>query len=231
MLGLKNKEIPTEKVLDMQKQGLGSQEIISNLQNSGYKHEQIASAMDQAAVKREISNMGPPDQAPVNEDVPLALMNAPAPSGAQNEQIPQQEFQQQEYVPTDPSSTFAPEPLERASYDAIEEIAESIIKEKWNDMVKNVGDITQWKEKTDMELESVKQELIRTQQKFDDLQKALIGKVSEYSEGIIHLGTEMKALEKVLEKILSPLTKSVKDLQEVSEKLAKGKRTTRAKKK
>ncbi len=232
MLGQKNKEIPTEKVLDMQKQGLGNQEIISNLQNLGYKHEQIASAMDQVAVKNEISNMGLPEQAPVGNDVPLALMNAPAPSGSQEEPMPQQDYQQPTYTaPEDPSSTFAPEPLERASYDAIEEIAESIIKEKWSEMVRDVGDVTQWKQKTDMELESVKQELIRTQQKFDDLQNALIGKVSEYSEGIIHLGTEMKALEKVLEKILAPLTKSVKDLEKVSAKLATKKRATRTKKK
>ena len=233
MLGLKNKEIPTEKVLDMQKQGLGNQEIISNLQNMGYKHEQIASAMDQVAVKNEISNMGPPEQSPINNDVPLALMNAPAPSGTQDEPMAQENYYQQPNytAPEDNSSTFAPEPLERASYDAIEEIAESIIKEKWSEMVSNVGDITQWKEKTDMELESVKQELIRTQQKFEDLQNALIGKVSEYSEGIIHLGTEMKALERVLEKILAPLTKSVKDLQKVSERLATKKRATRAKKK
>jgi hypothetical protein len=231
MLGLKNKEIPTEKVLDMQKQGLGSQEIISNLQNLGYKHEQIASAMDQATVKNEISNMGPPEQPALEGDVPLALMNAPAPSNSQEEPASQQDYPPMEYAPTDQTAGFAPEPLERASYDAIEEIAESIIKEKWSEMVRSVGDITQWKERTDLDLENVKQELIRTQQKFDDLQKALIGKVSEYSEGIIHLGTEMKALEKVLEKILAPLTKSVKDLQIVSEKLATRKRAAPRKKK
>jgi len=226
MLGQKNKEIPTEKVLEMQKQGLENQNIISNLYVYLTKHEQIASAMDQSAVKREISNMEPPQQAPINE-TPLALMSAPSPSQSAEQEMPQQDFSAPE------PSGFAPEPLERASYDAIEEIAESIIKEKWNEMIKNVGDIKLWKERVDIDIEGVKQELIRTQEKFENLQKALMGKLSEYSEGIIDVGTEMKALEKVLEKILLPLTKSVKDLQIVSENLSKRptKRKTTTKKK
>jgi len=225
MLGTKNKEIPTEKVLDMQKQGMRGQEIISNLQSMGYKHEQIASAMDQAAVKREISEMDTSS----NNDVPLALMNAPSPSDYSTSQQ-QEDYSQFEYSPPE-SQNFAPEPLERSSYDTMEEIAESIIKEKWTEMMRGMGDLTSWKNKVDLDVEGVKQELIRTQQKFDDLQKALAGKISEYSDGMISLGTDMKALEKVLEKIILPLTKSVKDLQEVSERLSARRASTTRKKK
>ena len=225
----KNKEIPTEKIIQMRKQGLQNNEIISSLQQEGYRHEQISNAMDQASVKRELSSMSMPGQDAIeNEEIPLALMNAPSPSNEREELRP---ISHNEQPKLQEPSNFAPEPLERASYDAIEEIAESIIKEKWNDMLQNVGDIKLWKERTDIDLEGVKQELIRTQEKFENLQRALMGKLSEYSEGVTTIGTEMKALEMVLEKILAPLTKSVKDLEKVADKLSSQKKTTPPRKK
>jgi hypothetical protein len=220
----RNKEIPTERIIQMKNQGLPNNEIISALQQEGYKHDQISNAMDQASVKSELSSMGMPGQEPVeNREVPLALMNAPSPSSGEEELRPIS-HNEQPRLQEQPPSNFAPEPLERASYDAIEEIAESIIKEKWNEMLQNVGDIKLWKERTDIDLEGVKQELIRTQEKFENLQGALMGKISEYSEGVTTIGTEMKALERVLEKILAPLTKSVKDLERVADKLSSPKK-------
>ena len=235
MLGQKNKEIPTEKIMTMQGQGLKNTDIISNLKNEGYSHEQISNALDQSAIKKELSGMEMPQhkQIPQNDNVPLALMNAPSPTQepqiqqeiSQSQQLPPQ-IQQEPVQQFNPEQTFAPqqemvqEPLERSSYNAIEEIAESIIKEKWGDLIKGVGDIKAWKERVDVDLEGTKQELVRTHEKFENLQKAVMGKVSEYSEGVNNVGNEMKALEKVLEKIILPLTKSVKDLQEVSETLA-----------
>lgn len=233
MLG-KNKDIPVDRILEMQKRGSQNSEIISSLKDQGYKHEQISSAMDQARVKTELSGMEMPEREPIGEDnnVPFALLNAPSPSRNQDPEFEEgyseqdnnfMEPQHQTRNMMSESRGLAPAPLERESYDAIEEIAESIIKEKWDDLVKNVGDIKLWKERVDIDLEGVKQELVRTQEKFEELQKALVGKIREYSEGVNSIGTEMKALERVLEKILAPLTKSVKDLQVVSEKLSKRK--------
>jgi len=227
----------------MQQQGLQNQEIIASLQKEGYKHDQISQAMDHIAVKGKLSGMDTPQAAGIQrspmDQIPVGLMNAPSPS--QPSQAPEPGMTQEPDYGAQPTqqesqdfsspSGFAPEPMERANYDTIEEIAESIIKEKWDELVKGVGDIQVWKERIDIDLEGVKQELVRTQEKFENLQKALVGKLSEYSEGIVDIGTDMKALEKVLEKVLSPLAKSVKDLQEVSEKLSTRKTTTRKKKK
>ncbi len=114
----------------------------------------------------------------------------------------------------------SPEPTaERASFDVIEEIAEAVISEKWGDLVRGVGDLRLWKEKVDTDLSGIKQEIIRTQTRFENLQTAIMGKVSEYGEGVTEIGAELKALEKVMEKIINPLTKSVKDLQKVTDKI------------
>ena len=108
-----------------------------------------------------------------------------------------------------------------SSSEEIQEIAESIIEERWQEFMSRAGDFELWKDRTDREMVSIKQELIRTQDRFNNLQKAVLGKVSEYNENILNIGTEMKALEKVFEKILDPLVTNIKELERITNKLKK----------
>tara|TARA_Y100000310_G_C20663933_1_gene806392 strand:+ start:568 stop:1383 length:816 start_codon:yes stop_codon:yes gene_type:complete len=103
----------------------------------------------------------------------------------------------------------------------IEEIAEAIINEKWQKAMEGFGDISLFKEKTSTDIESVKQEILRLENRFDNLQASLMGKVKEYDETVSGVGVELKALEKVMRNIIGPLTKNVKDLEKVSERLGK----------
>jgi len=48
-----------------------------------------------------------------------------------------------------------------------------------------------------------------------------IGKSKEYGETMINIHSEMKALEKVFEKILEPLTDNIKELQRLTQDLKK----------
>ena len=69
------------------------------------------------------------------------------------------------------------------------------------------------------ELIAIKQEIIRTQDHFKNLQGSVLGKVGEYNQNISNINTEMKALEKVFQKILEPLTTNIKELSRITEKL------------
>jgi len=216
-----DRSMPTKRVLDMQKEGFSERDISSKLQQEKFGRDEIGGAIDQAAVKNEIAPMRAPLSPPsLNPD------EVPAPSTAA--ELPTQEPSQptQEISPPttniQPSSpSFAPEPAGRANYEAIEEIAESVITEKWEDMLKNVGDLKLWKEKVETDLSGIKQEILRVESRFENLQKAILSKLGEYSEGVTDLGAEMRAMEKIFEKILTPLTRSVKDLERVTEKIKK----------
>ncbi|MBL7147803.1 MAG: hypothetical protein ISS82_03185 [Nanoarchaeota archaeon] len=105
----------------------------------------------------------------------------------------------------------------------VQEIVESVIEEKWDDLLLRVGDLNLWKEKVNTELTSIKQEIIRTQTHFMNLQKAVLGKVGEYNKNILNVNSEMQALEKVFQKILEPMTKNIRELSRVTEKLKKKK--------
>ena len=103
----------------------------------------------------------------------------------------------------------------------IHEIIEAIVDEKWEEVISKVGNIAIWKEKVNNDVVSIKQELVRLEENFRELQNAVLGRVKDYDEGIRGIHTEMKALEKVFEKILEPLTTNIKDLAKVTQDLKK----------
>ena len=104
----------------------------------------------------------------------------------------------------------------------IHEIAESIVNEKWEEFMGRVGDLTAWQERVNMNISAIKQEIVRIQDRYENLQKAVLGRVGEYDKGIVEIHTEMKALEKVFERIIDPLVTNVKELERITTKL-KGK--------
>lgn len=201
----------TRRILDLQKNGMQGKDIENTMRQEKFNSGDISSGMDQAAVKNEIS--------PTRE--PLSLDNVPAPQETPAETAQPAAIAQSNTpeIPSTPS--FAPEPTGRANYEAIEEIAESVISEKWEEMISNIGDLKLWKERVETDLSGVKQEILRIESRFENLQKAVLGKVGEYSEGINDLTVEMKAMEKVFEKILEPLTRNVKELDEITKKMKK----------
>ena len=215
-----DKNMPTERVLDLQGRGMSERDITNTLSRERFGQNDISNAFDQASVKNEIA----PARAPLSPPA-LNPNDVPSPSTATNSipeasQMPSPDLNPSPMSPGG-SPSFAPEPASRANYEAIEEIAESVITEKWEDALKNIGDLKLWKEKVETDLSGIKQEILRTESKFENLQKALLGKLGEYSDGVTDLGAEMKAMEKVFEKILGPLTKSVKELEAVTEKIKK----------
>jgi len=109
----------------------------------------------------------------------------------------------------------------RADIETIEQIAESIVNEKWEDLMSSVGNIALWKEKVQTDIRAIKQEIIRMEERFENLQKAILGRVEEYNKTISTVGTEMKALEGVLERILQPLASNIKELSRITEDLKK----------
>lgn len=101
----------------------------------------------------------------------------------------------------------------------IEEMAEAIIDEKWEEMLKNISKIAEWKDKTDSVITKLEQEMKDLKDNFDRLHKAIIGKISEYDRNILNVGTEIKAMEKVFQKILPTFTENVSELSRITKNL------------
>ena len=184
----------------MQQQGLSNNQIVEYLQRQGYTPDQVFEAMNQASVKGQVENMG------------QEMFSQPQQMQPQGQQPMQQPPQPQ----MDMGDIGMQMPPIQDSNENIERIAEAIIDEKWNELTKHINRIIDWKDKTENTITSLEQQFQDLKKNFDSLHEALLGKVSEYDQNIVHLGVEIKAMEKVFQKILPTLTESVSELSRIT---------------
>jgi hypothetical protein len=190
---------PLEQAMVLKQRGMDNNSIIQELERQGYDSTQIFDALNQL----NISGAAASPEAPPGYGMP-----PPAPSFEQpfTEQPP------------------APEP-QRADIgkEQIEEVAEAIIDEKWKEFEEDVRKIIDWKDKTEIRVGKIDQQIKDLTTSLNSLHKNIINKISDYDKSITDVGTEIKAMEKVFQKVLPNLTENVNKL----ERMAKGSRSTR----
>jgi hypothetical protein len=190
--------VPLDQVKAMKAQGFENNQIIESLQRDGFSSAQIFDAINQA------------DLVPASDITTPKQMPTPQPVFGPAPQQQQQDTQYQEHVHDQPSS------FEMAN---TEELVEAIIDEKWNDLIKDINKIIDWKNETETKVLSLEQRFDMLKEQFDKLHQAVIGKVGEYDRHILDVGAEIKAMEKVFSKVLPVFTETVHDLQNVAEDL------------
>ncbi|MFH2028108.1 MAG: hypothetical protein ABIJ08_03145 [Nanoarchaeota archaeon] len=141
----------------------------------------------------------------------------------QQQGYPQQGYNQQGYQGYDqqgyaqpqqmPSPPMREEPIDK---EKIEEIAEAIIDEKWNELLKDINKMIEWKNKTENVLARMQQDIENLKTNFDSLHKGILGKISEYDKNLVEVGTEIKAMEKVFQKVLPTFTENVNKLSRIT---------------
>ncbi|MEA3399391.1 MAG: hypothetical protein U9R00_02675 [Patescibacteria group bacterium] len=102
-----------------------------------------------------------------------------------------------------------------------EELIEAIIDEKWNELVKDINKIIDWKTNAEGRLSSMEQEIKDLKAEFDKLHQAVVGKIGDYDKNILSVGAEIKAMEKVFAKILPVFTENVSELSRITDDLKK----------
>lgn len=227
------KEVPTNEVLALQKSGRTTADITKALEAKGYPLQSINDAINQANIKSGVEGSMPeaPRIAKDIENMQESILEPPeAPQAPYAPEMPP--TPEQEATPTPAYPQFQPVTMPQPampaepsiSYEDVQSLVEEVIDEKWKELTAKIGDIPSWKSEISNDTESIKQELLRVERRFEDLQTAIFGKVKEYGTSMRDLGTEMKAMEKVFEKILEPLTTNIKELERITGQLkSKGK--------
>lgn len=199
-------EVPLDHVLNMQKQGLDSNQIIQNLQREGYNQENILNAMNQAQIKGNVETITPPimespqPQNPMNMD-PQSMTPPIMDNMGMNMQNPNMDMQ----INNSNIST--------------EELIEAIIDEKWNELLKDINKIIEWKDKAETRLVQMEQKLQDIKDEFNKLHQAIIGKIGDYDKNILDVGTEVKAMEKVFQKVLPTFVDNINELGRITENI------------
>jgi len=117
---------------------------------------------------------------------------------------------------------YAPQQAPHEQPKGFEEIAEAIVEEKWHEFTRELGKLNEWKESTGSRLDKLDQSIADMKSDLDNLHKAIVSKISEYDKNLLDVGTEIKAMEKVFQKVLPELTGSVAELSRIT-KTVKGK--------
>jgi hypothetical protein len=182
----------------MKEQGLSNNEIIQNLTRQGYSNTEIFDAMNHLDTKNAV------------ESSPSSLMSFPSETVDNlKHQTSAQDFT---------NNSNVEEEIEH--YDPkTEELIETIIDEKWQELLKDVNKIIEWKNRSERRIQEVEIQIKNLKESFDELHKAVIGKVSEYDKHILDVGTEIKAMEKVFSKVLPKFTENVHELSRITKKV------------
>ena len=191
---------PIEQVLMMKQQGYTNNQIVQTLQSQGYPSDQIFDAINQAGLS------GGFDPGPQQQD------EAGMPDYGQTYDYPQQQQQQYQPIQT-PAEIQTPVSIDE---ERIQEVAEAIIDEKWQDLAKDIRKVIEWKESSEDRIAKIEQQILDLRLSLDNLTKGIMAKVTSYDQNIVDVGTEVKAMEKVFQKILPSLTESVKKLDRMT---------------
>lgn len=129
-----------------------------------------------------------------------------------------QQFQHQ----TQPSG-FAQSSISSSNPDEIQslinETVEKLIEEKWVELTENVQKVVTWKSKVEDQITLIKEDVTAMQEGFTNLERRLISKINNYDKSILDVGSEIKALDKVFQKITPTLVNNVTELGRIAKDL------------
>jgi uncharacterized protein YoxC len=201
-------DIPVDQVSTMKAQGYDNNQVVQALQRDGYTSSQIFEAMNRV-------DLQPLETPPAQQE-----MAAPQEDYYQDQGFPEAMPQQQDFAQPRPYPEQAPPQVASVQ---TEELVEAIIDEKWNELVKDINKIVEWKNKTEAKIATMEQKFEDLKDSFDKLHQAVIGKVGEYDQNILSVGAEVKAMEKVFSKVLPVFTENVNELSRVTDIMRKKK--------
>ncbi len=184
--------LPVDQVINLRQQGLSNNQIVQTLQNDGYDSGQIFDAMNQADMQGGAGGPIPMDSG-FQEPPPM---------------------DQGEFFPQDNMNA----PMMGRGQN-VEELAEAIINEKWEELVKSINRIMEWKDASENRMARIEQQVKDLKSNFDNLHQAIVGKIGEYDKNILNVGTEIKAMEKVFQKVLPTFTENVNELSRITKNM------------
>jgi len=190
---------PIDQVMALKQQGMDNNQIIQEMERQGYNSSQIFDVLNQINIGGGSAGPGQP----------------------QGFNAPQQDFPEQQAPPQQFEQSLQQPQVDK---EQIEEMAEAIIDEKWKEFEEDIKIIIDWKEKTEARVNQIEQRVKDLANGLDSLHKSLVGKISQYDRNIMDVGTEIKAMEKVFQKILPSLTENVNKLDRITKSSKFGKK-------
>jgi len=213
------KRVAIGDIIGFIKQGYSDMNIVQYLREQGYNSNEIKDLMNQAKAKMEIARTSQDSDSDdsYEGEVPLPPKQYSETDGEQTEEQ-EESAPQQQY-----SYNYGQKPV-NAEY--VEEIAEEIINEKWNEFKSSVGDISELKNYIDSRLSNLNERIKKIDINIEKIKSVILEKIQENSRDVKNMSAEMQALQSVFSKVLQPFVSSVRELNEIMDKIKSRKEKT-----
>ena len=157
------------------------------------------------------------DRGYMQAQIEQALMQADSANGTSYPASPA--YSQPSYA--QPRMSAPPTAEEGNIYERIEEIAESMIDEKWDELIAEVKKIIEWKEKIEEKQNKIINEVEKLKEDFTVLHQGVLGRLEEYDGRMRDVGVELKAVGKVFKDVIPEFVENVKELKGITERQKK----------
>ena len=203
---------PSQEVMQLRGQGLTDSVIMEELTKKGYSADNVNAAISGLDAGVDPSG-GPMPGAPM----PGGMPSAPMPGGAMpapmtGSPMPSRHGVHHGGVPMDSSGNI---------YERIEEITESMIDEKWDELIVEVKKIVEWKAKIEEVQTRINSDLQKLKEDFKTLHQGVLGKMEDYDKKMTDVGTELHAVGKVFKDVVPQFVENVKELGHLTGNLKK----------
>jgi len=175
-------ETPTDRILQLKKQGLDNDQIIQTLQREGFKSSQIFDAIQNAEMRESI-------EGPTSLEGGFSTQN-PLPLPISGD------------LPPPPGRNYSNNNIDISK---IEEVAEAIIDEKWQTLVESVHKIVEWKERLETHLVELEKRVNEIHKSLVHVDEATSHKLEGYDKSLSEVKADVTAMNKVLKKVLPDL--------------------------
>jgi hypothetical protein len=187
---------PVQDVMQLRNQGLTDQLITNELLKRGYDPSQV-----QMAISQLDSGYG--------QEMPTAPSSYGNYGGGQSS------------YPSSPASSNSSSGADGNIYERIQEIAETMIDEKWDELLAEVKKIVEWKEKVEEKQLKIESDVQKLKDDFNVLHQGVLGKLEDYDTRMRDVGTDLKAVGRVFKDVIPEFVENVKELSSVTERMKK----------
>lgn len=201
--------IQTNRVVQMQEQGMSDNDIINTLKNEGVSPKDISDSLAQARIKMAVSQEDPNSQQEQQQ-------YSPQEQYAEQPQYADQQYAQQEgqYQEPYPEQQYADQ--NSMSIETMTEIIDRIIAEKLKDVNQKIKPVLDFKNKAEEDLQDLKERVKRIESSNDALQKAVIGKIGEFGQSTSMIHQDLENLHGTVSKLMNPLIDNYNELKKAN---------------
>jgi DNA-binding transcriptional MerR regulator len=209
-------DVPVQAVMSMKQRGMGNEQVIEQLKSQGYSLQAIRDALTQANVKQ--GAVGPAPAPPMPGDMPGLDEGPELPPMPGQAPEPGPEMTPARGGPglNVPTSFAAPTTKDAGiKVEEMERILEEIVDERWKDVTAKFSELEASKTENDVRINELSKRVSELSSRIDEISSVVMGKVDEYKKTMEDVDVEIKALEKVMQKLVPSMAEQVKELKGV----------------